>query len=62
MAHGRLVSVDTDAALGTEGVVAVLTSEDLAQCCSPMGMGIAGPLIVPAHLPFGRPTKVRFRR
>ncbi|MXZ79566.1 MAG: xanthine dehydrogenase family protein [Acidimicrobiia bacterium] len=59
VAHGRLVSVDPDAALDTEGVVAVLTAEDLAQCCSPMGLGIGGPLIVPAHLPLAD-EKVRF--
>ncbi|MCY3962065.1 MAG: xanthine dehydrogenase family protein molybdopterin-binding subunit [bacterium] len=59
VAHGRLVSVDADAALDTEGVVAVLTAEDLAQCCSPMGLGTAGPLIVPAHLPLAD-EKVRF--
>ena len=59
VAHGRLASIDADAALNTEGVVAVLTAEDLAQCCSPMGMGTAGPLIVPAHLPLAD-EKVRF--
>lgn len=59
VAHGQLVSIDTEAALDTEGVVAVLTAEDLARCCSPMGLGTAGPLIVPAHLPLAD-QRVRF--
>ena len=59
VAHGYLVSVDTDEALAVDGVVAVLTAEDLARCCSPMGLGIAGPLIVPAHLPLAD-EKVRY--
>ena len=59
VAHGHLLSVDTDDALAVEGVVAVLTAEDLAQCCSPMGLGTAGPLIVPAHLPLAD-ARVRF--
>ncbi|WP_420432386.1 xanthine dehydrogenase family protein molybdopterin-binding subunit [Candidatus Poriferisocius sp.] len=59
VAHGRLVSVDTDYAVATDGVVAVVTAEDLAQCCSPMGWGAAGPLIVPSHLPLAN-DRVRF--
>ena len=59
VAHGRLVSIDADDALATDGVVAVLTAEDLAQFCSPMGWGAAGPLIVPAHLPLAD-DRVRF--
>ena len=59
VAHGRLVSIDADDALATDGVVAVLTAEDLAQCCSPMGWGATGPLIVPAHLPLAD-DRVRF--
>jgi len=59
VAHGRLVSVDADAAIDSEGVVAVLTAKDFAQCCSPMGLDIGGPLIVPAHLPLAD-EKVRF--
>lgn len=59
VAHGRLASIDADAALDTEGVVAAFTAEDFAQCCSPMGLGTAGPLIVPAHLPLAD-EKVRF--
>ncbi len=59
VAHGHLVSVDASEALAVDGVVAVLTAEDLAQCCSPMGLGIAGPLIVPAHLPLAD-DRVRF--
>ena len=59
VAHGRLVCVDVEAAQGTEGVVSVFTAEDFAQCCSPMGLGITGPLIVPAHLPLAD-EKVRF--
>ena len=59
VAHGRLVSVDTDDAVATDGVVAVLAAEDLAQCCSPMGWGATGPLIVPSHLPLAD-NRVRF--
>lgn len=59
VAHGRLIEVEADNARATEGVVAVLTAEDLAECCSPMGLGMTGPLIVPAHLPLAD-TKVRF--
>lgn len=59
VAHGHLTSVDTDEALAVDGVVAVLTAEDLAQCCSPMASAAAGPLIVPAHLPLAD-QQVRF--
>ncbi len=59
VAHGRLIAVEAGNARATDGVVAVLTAEDLAQCCSPMGWGAAGPLIVPAHLPLAD-DRVRF--
>lgn len=59
LSHGRLASIDTADALAVEGVVAIFTAEDLAQCCSPMGLGTAGPLIVPVHLPLAK-EKVRF--
>ncbi len=59
VAHGRLVSVDTEGALACEGVVAVLTAEHLAECCSPMASGAEGPLIVPAHWPLAD-DRVRF--
>ena len=59
VAHGRLIAVEAGNARATDGVVAVLAAEDLAQCCSPMGWGAAGPLIVPAHLPLAD-DRVRF--
>lgn len=59
VAHGRLVSVNIDDALASDGVVAVLTAEDLAESCSPMASATAGPLIVPTHHPLAG-DKVRF--
>lgn len=59
VAHGRLVSIDADTALAIDGVVAVLTADDLARCCAPMASAAAGPLIVPAHLPLAD-DRVRF--
>ena len=59
VAHGRLIAVNADDAADVDGVVAVLTVEDLAACCSPMELGAAGPLIVPAHLPLAD-DRVRF--
>ena len=59
VAHGLLKAVEADNAKTTDGVVAVLAAEDLAQCCSPMGWGAAGPLIVPSHLPLAD-DRVRF--
>ncbi len=59
VAHGRLIAVEAGGARATDGVMAVLTAEDLVQCCSPMGWGATGPLIVPAHLPLAD-DRVRF--
>src|SRR5437762_3049621 len=43
-AHARIHGYDVSAALGMEGVVAVLTGADVAKACKPFGVGVTAPV------------------
>src|SRR5688572_20233247 len=47
IAHGRIVSIDTDAAQGMDGVEAVLTGAQIAEFVAPMPIGT--PYASPVH-------------